>query len=402
MMYSPYSNSDSDNSSDLYPRSRRIRSERSKSKSSRKKERVSDGLQAPRDLSPLLAKRGLHLTSDVEPSCSYRNKVGINKFRRNHEREISKLLDFLEKESCLLDGIEEEKRAELRELQRQHEKEIKDMFMFLEKEMAEVTEGYTSKQMNLEEKLEKSQAKAREDVIRYKEQTHRLEDELDSVSQELKSSKHMYKYELGKVVGELDASLKQNAMLEEEVLMLRQKLAARDEQIRDLTKESSHIEEQLLDRIQRRDDELRQKDRVITQKDEEIRTLASRASQSAENSRNSAYQEKVVNVSIVGNAWEEASALTNYSDSDMRHGIRTDVSPYREKPQMSKYGLSPDRGGKPLQQPPASRRRDNRDDTESKRLNVSFSNEVERRHSTLPNQAYDNLSKRLEKMYIKR
>ena len=361
-------------------------------------------------LSPLLMKHGFQLSD--EKLRSHRKKHSsreedaavsrreLNEIKRQHEKELKNLLKFLENESSLMNGIEEEKREELYELKRQHEKEVKKLFDMLEKELTVATERHSRKQTDLEDRLERSQVEAHEEMRRYKEHALTWEDELQSLTQQLQSTKQKSQYEMRKLMDELGMSTRQTSSLENEVILLSEKLAEKDQQIRQLegmNSKSSYVEEELRDEIRRRDEELRRKDRAIMLKNEEIRSLNSKAASA---------QKQVETVNINGCKWEETSGLTLSSDFD----IRKDPSEhYRDKPPV-KYGLSPDRGRKTSHSSPI--RRDNRDDLENRRktshsssirrdnrdLNVSFSDETETR--LLPMDMHDNLSRRLEKMYL--
>jgi len=285
-------------------------------------------------------------------------------------------------------GIEEEKREELYEIKRKHEKEVKKLFGFQEKELTIVTEEYARKQADLEDRLERTQTEASEELRICKEHALILTEELQSTTQ-----KSMY--EMRKLKDELSTSARQTSLLESEVQMLNEQLAEKDKYIRRLegvSAKSSSIEEEMRDEIRRRDaeirrrdDEIRRKDRTIVRKNEEIHSLGS---------RNVSYQEQVESININGCEWEETSGLTCSSEFDIR---KDPLEQYRQKP-PPKYGFSPDRGRKIAHS--SSKRRDNRDDLDTRALSVSFSDEVEKR--LLPMQAHDSLSRRLEKMYVDR
>ncbi|KAL7550380.1 hypothetical protein ACHAWF_013618 [Thalassiosira exigua] len=288
-------------------------------------------------LSPLLMRHGSQLSEKSQ--------------RKRWQKEIDNRLQFLEKESPVMNGIEEEKREELYKLQRQHEREIKKIL-----------------------------GKSYEELECYKERVLTLEEELEFTTQELKSATQKSAHERRQLKDEIKSSARQISSLENEVNRLRGKLAEKDARMCDLEMENRkalHAQEELQCGIRAKEDEIRRRDRAILQNNEKIRSLSLRSA---------TLQKRVENLSISGHEWEETSGLTSSSDFDLR-----------EKNPI-KYDFPPDRVMATNHS--KSKRRDDREDIETRRLTVSFSDEVENRQ--LPMHAHDNLSRRLEKMYMPR
>mmetsp|Transcript_21108 Transcript_21108/g.32016 ORF Transcript_21108/g.32016 Transcript_21108/m.32016 type:complete len:304 (-) Transcript_21108:79-990(-) len=256
-----------------------------------------------RSLSPLV----IHDSSNDEKSRLYRKKHSsrgrerdvmtvsreeLVDIKRSHEKELKNLLKFLEKESVLLSGIEEEKREELDELNRKHEQELRKLFELMERQLIDATEDHAKKQGDLLEEIEM-----------FEEHTFTLEEELESLAQELQSEKQKSKYEISKPMNELsiserqtdvlekeltllrDASVMQSSRLENELIMLREQLAEKDRKIlqfEGMKTKASFVEEQLKndlrrkdEEIKRREEDMKRKDKTITQKNEEILQLIS-------------------------------------------------------------------------------------------------------------------------------
>ena len=416
-MYSPSSSSES--SMDSYDRHRHQRSHRSKSrKALHSKFADDDGgryLKETRKLSPLLMKQrklqdDKHRSYRTKHSSSSREKESIisrsEQIKREHDEDIKSVLKFLEKESSL-NVIEDEKREEICKLKRQHKKEVKKMFAFLETELTLVTENHAREQAELEDILERTEVEAREELRRYKEHSLILEEEL-----KITTNKSMN--EMKKLKGELSTALKLTSSLEDEVQALRKQVAEKDKYIRQMEEKSNAVEE-LRDDVRRKDDEIRRKDQTIIQKNEEIRLLSTRANTSYTKTTSS-YDKTPTTQALVENIninryddWEEtASTLTSSSDSvpfDVRKESPEMKNRNNKPPLMKYYGQHSssdvvDRARKKSYSSSLPKRRDSRDDLESrsKSLSVSFSDEIEQR--MLPMQ--ESLSRRLEKMYMKK
>lgn len=410
-MHSSYYNSSSDSSISSADSYRRRHRHKSKSKSRDKLRHTKD----VRKLSPLLMRHDLDIRDDKPRS--YRKKYSSSRddeldyssreqgststvsreelkdIKRRHEKELKNLMKFVEKESSLLSGIEEEKREELHKMRREHEKEVRRLFEYQEKELAIISEKHTRMQAELEDRLELVQRNAREELQRCKDDAYALEEELQTRTQK---SNH----ELRELNNELSTSLRNTSILENELKILKEQLANKDKYITQLEEANvekdkcilkleganaklAFTEENLRGEIRRREDDIRRKDRTISQKNDEIRSLSSRASS----------REQVDCINISGHEWEETSGLTAGSEFDFR---KDPLEKYRQKP-PSKYRFSPDKGRKTTYS--SSKRRENRDDMDTRKLSVSFSDEVERRYSQT---SHDSLSRRLENLYLEK
>ena len=125
-------------------------------------------------------------------------------------------------------------------------------------EHARMQRGLEDHILYLEAKLQKSQTEA---------SLHELRVHKETLQPTLQSSG----YETKKLKDELSASVKQINKLETEVRVLREKVAGKDSQIRQL----EGINSKSSDEISRKDEEIRHKDRAILLKNEEIRSLSS-------------------------------------------------------------------------------------------------------------------------------
>mmetsp|Transcript_6369 Transcript_6369/g.15852 ORF Transcript_6369/g.15852 Transcript_6369/m.15852 type:complete len:413 (-) Transcript_6369:371-1609(-) len=347
--------------------------------------------EKPRSYRKTYSSREDELTSREDQYISRDDELVVSRnelheIKREHEKEIKNLMKFVEKESSLLNGIEEERREELNAIKLQHEKEVKKIFEFQRKELFIATEKHARKEAELEDRMERIQANASEELRRCKDHSLALEKELQSTTQKCQC-------EMKELNNEMSMTLRQTSLMENEIKTLNERLANKDIFIRQLeeantekdkyirrlegsNEKASYIEEQLRDEVRRRDDEIRRKDRAITRKKEEIRSINSRASP----------QEQEENTDHDGYEWEETSGLTSSSDF---HVKKDPLKQYREK--------TPPKYGHPTSS--SSKRLEHRDDLETKKISVSFSDEVEKRS---PIQTYDNLSRRLEKMYLDR
>lgn len=358
------------------------------SKESRKLHNIKLSAEKPK------SHRKKHSSRDTSSRESYStvSKEELKEMKRKHEKELKNLLKFLEKESVLLHGIEEEKREELHELKRKHEKEVRKVFQFQEEELATISEQYARERAELEEQLELIKNEARDEVRKYKERNLELEEDLRTATEDLQLTTQKATYEVKKINTELSSAVRQNSLLENEVKMLREKLAEKDTYIHELegmNSKSSYVEEELRNEIRFRDDEIRRRDKAIMRKNEEIRSF--------NNSRPTTpikiqhQQLDTININKGNQEWEETSGLTISSDFDHRR--------YHSEHKPPKYGYSPEQGRRMSNS--SSKRLDSRDDSDVRRLTVSFSDDVVEKR-VLPMQAHDNLSKRLEKLYLHR
>lgn len=396
-MYSP-SSSSSVSSADSYDRRRHRRPRRSK--------RDDTGLsKVANHMSPILIGLGSdvvlsRLTSNENPrrrkSAAKANESTVSREDESRiQNEIRKQqLEFLiRKESSLLNGIEEGKRK----LERQHEKEVAKLLNALETELVYVTDKYHKKQEDLEVRLEMTHAEAREELKRCKQHYLALE-------RELESTKANSMYETRKLQGELRYSIRQTLLIKDEAQKLKENHSEKDEFIRKLQEELSNSmmwastmkdeNQKLIEQLVEKDEYIRRLERSTAKltlhgnaverrrkKVDEIRGRGGANARTNEEiqvitSRNALLQEEVESM----NTWEVASGLTSSFDSFVR----------KEHPELARV-KSPDPGTKKYHSSP--NQHDYRDDLNSRKLSVMFSDETTQRF--LPMQAHDRLLSRL-------
>ena len=377
-MYS--SSSSSDSSEDSYDRRRHRCSRRSKQSNDNK----------PRSYKKKRSSSSRKVSSRSE------------QIKREHDDELRSVLQYLQNESPLLNHSEDKKREALSKLKHQHKYEVKNMFKFLETKLTAVSEKHAKKQANLEDKLEKTK------------------DHCIVLEEELLSTTHESIQEIKVLNKDLASSLNNTSSLEEEVQALRRQLTEKDKCIsakdKELTEKDKCISakdkvirqlevkddlvESLRDDCRRKDDELQRKDRIIIQKNEEIRSITSKPTSSKAASSSNEESIKII-------SWEEESQLTlssaDFENNNRKKSLERMMYHEHRKPSTNGYspGIESRTGNSSLYSSSVSKqRRETRDDSDSRRqLSVSFSDEIDKRMLPLQTK-HENLSRRLEKMYL--